>query len=76
MTVNQRGSGSMTFYGSARDCFAVERGTGSIDLRGLVASVMDLKLLGLGHIYYPAGVRVNIDGDTERIIQVKPYQPL
>ncbi len=76
MTVNQRGSGSMTFYGSARDCFAVARGTGSIDLRGLVASAMDLKLFGSGHIYYPAGVRVTLGGDQERIMQVKPYQPL
>lgn len=76
MTVNQRGSGNMTFYGSARDCYAVGRGTGSIDLRGLVASAMDLKLLGSGRIYYPAGVRVTIGGDSDCIIQVKPYQPL
>lgn len=76
MTVNQRGSGKMIFAGSARDCDAVGRGTGTIDLRGLVAGSMDLKLYGDGHIFYPSGVRVTTSGDTDRIIQVKPYQPL
>lgn len=76
MTVTQRGSGKMIFGGSARDCDVVGRGTGTVDLRGLVAGEMDLKLLGDGHIYYPAGVRVSIGGNTQNIIQVKPYQPL
>lgn len=76
MTVTQRGSGRMTFGGSARDCDVVVRGTGSVDLRSLVAGEMGLKLFGEGHIYYPAGVRVTVDGDIKNIIQVKPYQPL
>lgn len=76
MTVSQRGSGKMIFVGSAHDCDAVVRGTGTIDLRGLVAGSMDLKLYGEGRIFYPGGVRVTMSGDTDRIIQVKPYQPL
>ena len=76
MTVTQRGSGKMIFTGSARDCDAVGRGTGTIDLRGLVSGSMDLKLYGSGHIFYPSGVRVTMSGDTDRIVQVKPYQPL
>ncbi len=76
MTVTQRGSGKMGFAGSARDCAVVGRGSGSVDLRNLVAGTMDLKLFGAGRIFYPAGVRVSLDGNIERIIQVKPYQPL
>lgn len=76
MTISQRGSGKLIFTGSARDCDAVGRGTGTIDLRGLVAGIMDLKLYGEGQIFYPAGVRVTMTGDTDHIIQVKPYQPL
>lgn len=76
MTVTQRGSGRMVFTGSARDCDAVVYGTGSIDLRNLVAGAMDLKLYGQGKIFYPAGVHVTMSGDGSRIIQVKPYQPL
>ena len=76
MTVSQRGSGKMFFSGSARDCDVVGRGTGAIDLRALVAGSMDLKLYGQGRIFYPAGVRVTMDGNTDRILQVNPYQPL
>lgn len=76
MSVTQRGSGKLVFSGSARDCSVVERGTGTIDLRALVANKFDLKLFGEGRIFYPAGVPVNIGGNSERIIQVKPYQPL
>lgn len=76
MTVSQRGSGKIICLGSARDCDVVGRGTGSVDLRNLVAGMMDLRMLGAGHIYYPSGVRVSLSGDTENIIQVKPYQPL
>lgn len=76
MSVTQRGSGKLVFSGSARDCSVVERGTGSVDLRALVAGKFDLKLFGNGRIFYPAGVPVKIGGNSERIIQVKPYQPL
>lgn len=76
MTVNQRGSGKLTFVGSAHECSAVERGSGTIDLRNLVSGKFDFKLFGAGKIYYTAGVPVTTSGDTERIIQVKPYQPL
>lgn len=76
MSVTQRGSGKLLFSGSARDCSVVERGTGTIDLRKLVADKFDLKLFGDGWIFYPAGVPVKIGGNSERIMQVKPYQPL
>ena len=76
MTVTQRGSGKMDFGGSAHDCDVVVRGTGTVDVRRLVAGEMDLKLFGTGHIFYPAGVRVSLAGDTDNIKQVKPYQPL
>ena len=76
MTVTQRGSGKLVFAGSARDCAVVERGTGSIDLQQLVSGKLDLKLFGDGHIFYPAGVPVRTAGNTDNIIQVKPYQPL
>lgn len=76
MTVTQRGSGKLVFGGSARECSIVERGTGTIDIRALVGAKFELKLFGEGRIFYPAGVPVKLDGNTERIIQVKPYQPL
>ncbi len=76
LTVSQRGSGKMIFAGSSRDCDVVVRGTGVVDLRNLVSGMMDLRMLGAGHIYYPSGVRVSLSGDSENIVQVKPYQPL
>ncbi|MDE5567214.1 MAG: DUF2807 domain-containing protein [Muribaculaceae bacterium] len=76
MTVTQRGSGKLSFAGSARDCAVVERGNGSVELQQLVTGKLDLKIFGDGHIYYPAGVPVKLGGNTENIIQVKPYQPL
>lgn len=76
MTVTQRGSGKLMLVGSAHMCSAVERGSGTIDLRNLVSGKFDFKLFGSGRIYYTAGVPVTTSGDTERIIQVKPYQPL
>lgn len=76
MTITQRGSGKLVFAGSARDCAVVERGNGSVELQQLVTGKLDLKIFGDGHIYYPAGVPVKLGGNTENIIQVKPYQPL
>lgn len=76
MTVTQRGSGKLILVGSAHECSAVERGSGTIDLRNLVSGKFDFKLFGGGRIYYTAGVPVTTSGNTERIIQVKPYQPL
>lgn len=76
MTVMQRGSGKIILSGSAHDCSAVVRGTGVVDVRNLVANHIDLKLFGSGHIFYPSGVRVSIEGNQQNIIQVKPYHPL
>lgn len=74
--ITERGSAKINIAGAAHDCSAVVHGTGTVDLRDIVASGMNLKLFGAGKLFYPAGVRVTLDGNSERIIQVKPYQPL
>jgi len=76
LSVTQRGSGKIMLRGSAHNLSAVGQGSGMIDARGLVSADMSLKLFGHGSIYYPAGVRAKVEGKTDGIHAVKPYQPL
>lgn len=76
LNVTQRGSGGISVFGSARKCSMVGFGTGSIDASKLISAEMHLKLFGNGSIFYPAGIRVTLDGKIENIKSVKPYQPL
>lgn len=76
LSLTQRGSGDITVTGSARKSSMVGFGTGTIDVSKLISAEMNIKQFGSGQIFYPAGVRATIDGESENIRSVKPYQPL